>query len=99
MLYISKSVWVLGPTNAVQNLHFSHVLQDVDAKMTRNYVKMRRLDGNIESKPSNNTYLNIIEIFNELFKKINIIESRNLVVTSTSKKGNFKCIRKFTSVT
>ena len=62
MLYISKSVWVLGPTNAVQNLHFSHVLQDVDAKMTRNYVKMRRLDGNIESKPSNNTYLNIIEI-------------------------------------
>ena len=51
-----------------------------------------RLDSNIESKSSNNTYLNIMEIFNKLFKKFNIIESRNLVVTSTSKKGVFKCI-------
>ena len=46
-----------------------------------------RLGGNIESKSSNNTYLNIIEIFNKLFKKLNIIESQNLVVTLTSKKG------------
>ena len=51
-----------------------------------------RLDSNIESKSSNNTYFNIMEIFNKLFKKFNIIESRNLVVTSTSKKGVFKCI-------
>ena len=28
-----------------------------------------RLDSNIESKSSNNTYFNIIEIFNKLFKK------------------------------
>ena len=48
--------------------------------------KFRRLDSNIESKSLNNTYLNIIEIFKKLFKKINIIESQNLVVTSTSKK-------------
>ena len=46
-----------------------------------------RLDSNIKLKSSNNAYLNVIEIFNKLFKKINIIESRNLVVTSTSKKG------------
>ena len=31
---------------------------------------LRRLDSNIESKSSNNTYLNIIEIFNKLSKKI-----------------------------
>ena len=48
----------------------------------QNPVTMR-LDSNIESKSSNNTYLNIIEIFNKLFKKLNIIELRNLVVTST----------------
>ena len=30
---------------------------------------LRRLDGNIESKSLNNTYLNIIEIFKKLFKK------------------------------
>ena len=49
-----------------------------------------RLDSNIESKSTNNTFLNIIEIFNKLSKKINIIKPQNLVVTSTSKKGNFK---------
>ena len=36
----------------------------------------------------------LLRKFNKLFKKINIIESQNLVVTSTSEKGNFKCIRK-----
>ena len=54
-------------------------------------VQLLRLDSNIISKSLNNTYLNIIKIFNKLFKKINIIESRNLEVTLTSKKGNFKC--------
>ena len=33
-----------------------------------------RLDSNIESKSSNYTYFNIIEIFNTLYKKLNIIE-------------------------
>ena len=47
---------------------------------------LTRLDSNIESKSLNNTYLNIIEIFNKLFKKLNIIESQNLVVTSTKAK-------------
>ena len=42
-----------------------------------------RLDSNIESKSSNYTYLNIIEIFNKLYKKLNIIEIQNLIVTST----------------
>ena len=37
------------------------------------------LDSNIES---NNTYLNIIKIFNKLLTKLNIIESQNLVVVS-----------------
>ena len=32
-----------------------------------------RLDRNIKSKSSNNTYLNIIAMFNKLFKKMNII--------------------------
>ena len=49
-------------------------------------VVFKRLDSNIESKSSNNTYLNIIKIFNKLFKKLNIIELRNLVVTSTKAK-------------
>ena len=31
--------------------------------------KIWRLDSNIESKSSNNTYLNVIEIFNKLSKK------------------------------
>ena len=39
-----------------------------------------RLDIKIESKSSNNTYLNIIKIFKKLFKKINIIESQNLII-------------------
>ena len=42
-----------------------------------------RLDSNIESKSSNNTYLNVIKIFNKLFKKFNIIHLRNLIITST----------------
>ena len=42
---------------------------------------MLRLDSHIESKSSNNNYLNNIEIFNKLFKKFNIIDSQNLVVT------------------
>ena len=42
-----------------------------------------RLDSNIESQSSNNTYLNITKIFKKLFKKINIIESQNLIITST----------------
>ena len=46
----------------------------------------RRLDSNIKSKSSKNIYLNIIEIFNKLLKELNIIESRNLVVTSTKAK-------------
>ena len=46
-----------------------------------------RLDRHIKSKPSNGTYLNIIKISNELFKKMDIIEMQNLVVTSTVKKG------------
>ena len=45
-----------------------------------------RLDSNIESKSSNNTYLNIIKIFKKLFKKINIIESQNLIIKSTKEK-------------
>ena len=76
-----------------------NVLQNSKLPKQPNKLKWR-LDSNIESKSSNNTYLNIIEIFNKVLKKINIIKLRNLVVTSTSKKkGNFKCIRKFTSVT
>ena len=47
------------------------------------YMVIWRLDSNIDSKASNNTYLNIIKIFNKLSKKLNIIESRNLIITST----------------
>ena len=58
-----------------------------------------RLDSNIKSKSLNNTYLNIIEIFNKLFKNMNIINMQNLVVTLPRKKGNFKFMGKITSVT
>ena len=50
------------------------------------YLNIERLDSNIESKSSNNTYLNIIETFKKLFKKINIIESQNLITTLTKAK-------------
>ena len=56
---------------------------------SRNLVEPLRLDSNIHSKSSNNTYLNIIEIlFLLLFfiSCINYIECKNLVVTSTSEK-------------
>ena len=54
---------------------------------SQNQAVKGRLDSNIESKSLNNTNLNIIKIFNKLFLKINIIESRNLVVTLTIEKG------------
>ena len=56
------------------------------------------LDSNIKSKSLYKTYLNIIKIFNKFFKYLNI-ESRNLEVTSTWKKGHFKLTGKITSVT
>ena len=43
-------------------------------------MKVPRLVSNIESKSSNNNYLNIIETFNKLLEKLNIIELQNLVV-------------------
>ena len=52
----------------------------------KNQAYLMRLDTNIESKSLNNTYLNIIKTFNKLFKKLNIIESQNLVVTSIKAK-------------
>ena len=58
-----------------------------------------RLNSNIKSKSSNITYLNIIKIFNKLFKKMKIIKKQNLVVTSTVKKGVLKFMGKITSVT
>ena len=57
------------------------------------------LDSNIKSKSLNNTYLKIVEIFNKLFKKMNIIEMQNLVVASSWKKGHFKFMGKIKSVT
>ena len=49
-----------------------------------------KLDSNIEWAMSNKTYLNIVEIFNKLLKKMNIREMQNLIVTLTRKKGYFK---------
>ena len=45
-----------------------------------------RFCSNIKSKSSNNTHLNIIKSFNKLFKKLNIIESQNLITTLTQAK-------------
>ena len=74
--------------------------------MSSNILKTRfyrlhplRLDSNIESKSSKNTYLNIVEISNKLFKKMNIKEMQNLVVTSTRKKDHFKFTGRIKSVT
>ena len=61
--------------------------------------KYLRLDSNIELESLNNTYLNIVKIFNKLFQKMNIIEMLNLVATSTRKKGNFKFTGKIKPVT
>ena len=46
-----------------------------------------RLDRNIESKSLNNTYLNIIEIFNKLFFLMNIIEIAKFGSNIGSEKG------------
>ena len=61
-------------------------------------MKAFRLDSNIESKSTNNTYLKFIEIFNKIFKKMNIIEMQNLVYTLTQKKGNFNYTGKIMSL-
>ena len=62
-------------------------------------VFLRSLDSNIKWVTSNNTYLNIIKIFNKLFEKINTIKMGNLVVTSTRKKGNFKFTSQYRKIT
>ena len=51
-------------------------------------IRINKYDSNIESKSLNNTYLNIIKIFNKLFLKMNITEMQNLVVKLTRKKGH-----------
>ena len=45
------------------------------------WVKLLRLDINFESIMSNITHINIVKIFNKLFKKMNIIKIQNLIVT------------------
>ena len=61
-------------------------------------MKAFRLDSNIESKSTNNTYLNFIEIFYKIFKKMNIIEMQTLVGTLAQKKGNFNYTGKIMSL-
>ena len=77
--------WTFAEVSVVSSEIFSFVvfLLHSDGFWIPNYIKIWRLDSNIESKSSNNTYLNIIKIFNKLFKKLNIIESQNLIITST----------------
>ena len=58
----------------------------LESRYNTEQIERVRLDSKIESKSLNNTYLNIIKIFNKIFKKLNIIESQNLVVTSTKAK-------------
>ena len=48
------------PNRKMRGLNFMPILK-------REKLDQRSLDSNIESKLSNNTYWNIIEIFNELF--------------------------------
>ena len=55
----------------------------LDTRLENERLYYKRLDSNIQSKSSNNTYLNIIKIFNKLFKKLNIIKSRNFIITLT----------------
>ena len=73
--------------SAVNNLNQGNlytVKEDVMVLLVQlSTVVELRLDSNIESKSWNSTYLNIIEIFNKLLKKLNIIELRNLIITST----------------
>ena len=51
-----------------------------------------RLDSNINSVTLNKTYINIVEIFNKLFKKTNNIKIENLIVSPTQKRGYFRAI-------
>ena len=48
----------------------------------------------INSVTLNKTYLNIVEIFYKLFRKINNIKIKNLIVTLTQKRGYFKLMVK-----
>ena len=67
--------------------------------MSYSPVNNARLASNAGSITLNYTYLNIVEIFNKLFKKMNIIEIGNLIVTSTRKKGYFKLTGKISKLT
>ena len=53
---------IIETKHILKNMQNSH---EIDG----NIAKIKRLDCNMESKSSNNTYLNIIKIFNKLFKK------------------------------
>ena len=51
-----------------------------------NFSLFERLDGNTNSVTLDNTYLNIVEIFNNFFL-MNNIKIENLIVKPTQKKG------------
>ena len=68
---------------SLQNCFFFGLVGSVVRKCEEKVAKLekkKRLDSKIESKSSNNIYLNIAEIFNKLYLQINIIESQNLVL-------------------
>ena len=46
-------------------------------------IVILRLDSNTDSVALNNTYSNMVNIFNKLFKKMNNIKIKNLIVTPT----------------
>ena len=59
--------------------------QAIFGKFTYMALYRYRLFSNIESKSSHNTYLNIIELlfFIYIFSNLKIIQSENLLITST----------------
>ena len=75
--------------NLMHLIKFSDLNNERGTKMAKcqkdDFNKQMRLDRNIESKLSNNTYLNIIELLFliYIFFNLKIIESENLVMPST----------------
>ena len=75
--------------NLMHLIKFSDLNNERGTKMVKcqkdDFNKQMRLDSNIESKSSNNTYFNIIELLFliYIFFNLKIIESENLVMPLT----------------
>ena len=95
ILFIQKVVEKMSPHQ--KRPHLKHASAEVDQLSSLPAFKSSNAGGAQTVTSNQNHHLNIIEIFNNLFLKINIIKMQNLVLALTWKKGNFKFFKHATS--